>query len=187
MEETHEYVGHYLDELREESSEHPIRSGRRPFKISTARDEGFAFALEELLMHAGYLDERSPRGREVAYQQAAFRTVRALADLHMHSGDWTLPEAMAYAVANAPRGDLLANSPHLWHEMWTTFVGVGHHMLMVVGKVHFMKLFRDRANQLGADFSVQQFMYECHASGMIPMSLTRWKLTGYEDEVDKLW
>jgi hypothetical protein len=63
MEETHEMVGHHFDELRSENDRREIRGGRRPYKIGTARGEGFAFALEELLMHAGYLDDRNPRGR----------------------------------------------------------------------------------------------------------------------------
>ncbi len=44
---------------------------------------------------------------------------------------------------------------------------------MVVGKVQFMKLFRDRANQLGDEFVLKEFMDEFYASGSIPMSLIR--------------
>ena len=187
MEETHEMVGHYFDELRAESDSRPIRGGRRPYKITTARDEGYAFALEELLMHAGYLDERSPRAREIAYEQAAFRTVRALSDVYMHSGEWNLADALEFCVANAPHGELLEGSHHLWYELATTLRGVGHHMLMVVGKAQFMKLFRDRANQLGDDFVLKTFMDEFYASGFIPISLIRWEMTGYDDEMKKLW
>jgi hypothetical protein len=79
------------------------------------------------------------------YEQAAFRTVRALLDLYMHKGDWSLTDAMEYCVANAPHGELHEDSPHLWGEMQTTLVHVGWHMQMVVGKIHFMKLFRDRS------------------------------------------
>ena len=187
MEETHEMVGHHFDGLRARKDSRAIRGGRRPFKISTARGEGLAFALEELLMHAGYLDERSPRAREVAYEQAAFRTVRALSDVYMQSRDWDLEEALEYCVGNAPHGDLLDGSHHLWYELATTLRGVGHHMLMVVGKVQFMKLFRDRANQLGDEFVLKEFMDEFYASGSIPTSLIRWEMTGYNDEIKKLW
>lgn len=187
MEETHEMVGHHFDELRGANNLHPVRKGWRPHKISTARTEGFAFALEELLMYAGYLDQRPARAREVAYEQAAFRTVRAIADLKMHSGEWTLREAMDYAVANAPHGELLDDSDHLWFEMGTTLRGVGHHALMVIGKVQFMKLLRDAAHQQGDEFSLQQFMDTFFASGLIPYSLIRWEMTGATDEIDQLW
>jgi len=187
MEETHEMVGHHFDNLRYSRDKRPIRGGRRPYKISTGRSEGFAFAIEELFMHAGYLDGRPRRGREIAYEQAAFRTVRALADVYMHSGDWTLTEAMKFAVANAPHGELLDDSPHLWFELETTLRGVGHHMIMVVGKVQFMEVFRDRAKQLGDDFVLKDFMDEYLEAGMIPQSLIRWQITGYDDEIKKLW
>ena len=186
MEEAHEMVGHHFDQLRGQHNTHPIRKGWRPYKISTARTEGFAFALEELLMHAGYLERRPPRAREIAYEQAAFRTVRALSDIYMHDNQWSLQDAMAFSVANAPHGELLDDSPHLWFEMATTLRGVGHHMLMVVGKVQFMKLLRDRSQQLGDQFELQAFMDEFFESGLIPISLIRWEMTGRDDEMRTL-
>ena len=187
MENTHELVGHHFDRLRSERDDRPIRGGRRPYKISTARDEGIAFALEELLMHAGYLDGRNSHGREITYEQAAFRTVRALSDIYMHGGDWNLEEATQFCIDNAPHGELLKGSHHLWFELDTTLRGVGHHMLMVIGKVQFMKLFRDRANQLGDNFNLKDFLDEVYALGQIPWSLIRWELTGYDDELGQLW
>ncbi|WP_299535454.1 DUF885 family protein [Ulvibacterium sp.] len=186
MEETHEMVGHHFDFLRAERDPNPIRRGEAPYKIGTDRVEGYAFALEELLVYAGYLDERSPRAKEIAYEQAAFRTVRALSDVYMHSQDWTLEDAVNYCVANAPHGELLKDSHHLWYELATTLRGTGHHMIMVVGKVQFMKLIRDRANQLGDDFNLKIFMDEFLESGLIPFALTRWEMTGYDDEMKKL-
>ena len=190
MEETHEMVGHHFDLLRARQDNRPIRGNREhegPYDIAVARLEGLAFAFEELLMHAGYLDERPRRAREIAYEQAAFRTVRALSDVYMHNGDWSLKEAMEFAVENAPHGELLDDSPHLWNEMKTTLRHVGWHAQMVVGKVHFMKLFRDRAQQLGDEFNLKEFMDEFYAGGVIPVSLIRWEMTGYDDEIKKLW
>ena len=89
----------------------------------------------------------------------------------MHSHDWDLEDAVKYCVENAPHGELLKDSHHLWYEMATTLRGTGHHMLMVVGKVQFMKLFRDRANQMGDDFTLKKFMDEFIATGTIPFSL----------------
>jgi len=105
----------------------------------------------------------------------------------MHSEDWSLRDAMAFCVENAPNGHLLDNSPHLWNELKTTLRHVGWHMQMVVGKVQFMKLFRDRAQQLGENFVLKAFMDEFLAAGMIPMSLIRWEMTGHDDEIKKLW
>jgi uncharacterized protein (DUF885 family) len=188
--ETHEMVGHHFDLLRVRHDDRSIRGNREhegPYDVAVNRVEGFAFALEELLMHAGYLDKRPRRSREIAYERAAYRTVRALSDLYMHSRDWSLTDAMEYCVANAPRGDLLDDSYELWRELRTTLRSVSWHMQMVVGKVQFMKLFRDRAQQLGDKFNLRQFLDEFLAAGMIPMSLTRWEMTGYDDEIKKLW
>jgi hypothetical protein len=188
--ETHEMLGHDFDLLRVRQDDRPIRGNREhegPYDVALSRVEGFAFALEELLMHAGYLDKRPRRSREIAYEQAAYRTVRALSDLYMHREDWSLTDAMEFCVANAPRGDLLDDSHQLWSELQTTLRSVSWHMQMVVGKVQFMKLFRDRAQQLGDEFNLRQFIDEFFAAGMIPISLIRWEMTGYNDEIKKLW
>ena len=190
MHETHEMVGHDFEVQRQGQDNRPIRGARAhegPYFLSVARHEGLAFTYEELLMHAGYLDERSPHSREIVYEQAAYRTIRALADVHMHSGEWSLTEAMEYAVANAPRGDLLDDSPQLWNELRSTMLMVGWHGQMVMGKVQFMKLMRDRAQQLGDAFNLKEFMDEVYSLGTIPFSLVRWEMTGYDDEIKNLW
>ena len=65
-------------------------------------------------MHAGALDGRNPHGREVAYEQSAFRTVRAMSDIMMHGHKWDLEKSMDYCVAKVPRGPpLLAGSAAL--------------------------------------------------------------------------
>jgi uncharacterized protein (DUF885 family) len=58
---------------------------------------------------------------------------------------------------------------------------------MVMGKVHFMKLFRDRSQQLGDAFNLKEFMDGFLKAGVIPVSLIRWEMTGYDDEIKKLW
>lgn len=185
-EETHEAIGHDFEWQRLEHDDRSIRGTRRLYFIEWIRDEGWAFGLEELLMHAGYLDERPRRGREIVYQQAAFRTCRALADLRMHSRELSLQEAMDFCVGCAPHGELLDNSPHLWNEMKTTLRIPGWHMGMVVGKAQFIKLFHDRAQQLGDQFVLKDFLDEFLGAGFIPMSLIRWELTGYDDEIRRL-
>ena len=59
-------------------------------------------------------------------------------------------------------------------------------MLMVVGKVQFMKLMRNRANQLGGNFVLGEFMDDVLNTGSIPWSLIRWEMTGLDDEIKQL-
>jgi len=185
-EETHECIGHYFDELRVEHDDRPIRGAPRLFNVDETRSEGFAFGLEELLMHAGYLDHRPRRAREIVYQQAAFRTCRALADLKMHSHEFDLERATAFCIECAPRGDLLKESHHLMFEMATTLRFVGWHMRMVVGKVRFMQLIRDAARQQGDTFVLGRFMDELLDAGMIPFTLSRWEITGSDEEIREI-
>jgi uncharacterized protein (DUF885 family) len=70
--------------------------------------------------------------------------------------------------------------------MQTTLRFVGWHMGMVVGKIQFIKLLKDRAGELGDRFDLGQFMDEFLAAGMIPMSLIRWEMTGRDDEIKEL-
>ncbi len=46
-----------------------------------------------------------------------------------------------------------------------------------------MKLFRERAMQLGDDFVLRDFIDEFLAGSIIPISLSRWEMTGYDDEI----
>ena len=188
-EQTHEFIGHYFDEVRHGRDTRPIRGGPRLYQIDWIRSEGFAFALEELLMHAGYLDKRPhpQRSREIVYLQAAFRRCRAMADLKLHSREFDLEQAQRYCLDCAPNGWARRDGMQVRYEMETTLRFVGWHMGMVVGKVQFMKLLTDRAEQLGDRFDLCQFMDEFLAAGMIPMALIRWEMTGKDDEIRKLW
>ena len=61
--ETHEYIGHMLDEQREERlTKSPIRSAGRRYNMGSMRLEGWAVALEELLMQAGVPGRAAAQG-----------------------------------------------------------------------------------------------------------------------------
>lgn len=51
------------------------------------------------------------------------------------------------------------------------------HTGIVMAKAQFMKLFRERAMQLGDTFVLRDFIDEFLAAGMIPISLIRWEMT----------
>ncbi len=140
-EQVHEFIGHYFDGEQQRRDQRVIRGARRLFAMGMIRSEGWAFGLEELLMHSGYLDQRSPRGREIVYMQTAFRSCRAIADQNMHANEFTLREAIDYCYACAPNGWLLPDGYHVWYEMATNLRFPGWHSGMVVGKAQFIKLF----------------------------------------------
>jgi hypothetical protein len=79
----------------------------------------------------------------------------------------------------------LIPSIRIWLEM--ALRNPGYTMGYLVGKVQLEKLLADRTNQLGDKFNLRQFMDEFLAAGMIPMALSRWEMTSYDDEIKKLW
>ena len=75
----------------------------------------------------------------------------------------------------------------VWYEQQSNLRFPGFHTGVVVGKAQFMKLFRERAMQLGGRFNLRQLIDEFLAAGMIPMSFNRREITGYDDEIKELW
>jgi len=185
--ETHEFIGHLFDRRRQERDNRPIRSAQRLNHMGYIRSEGFACSLEELLMVAGVLDNRPRRGREVQHLMNASHMALSLPDLKMHSNEITLTEARRLNAELMPNGWTLEDDRNVWYEQQTNLRIPGWHTAgSVVGTAQFMKLFRERAMQLGDKFVLRDFFDEFLAAGMIPMSLTRWEMTGYDDEIKEL-
>ena len=183
-EQTHEFIGHHLDHGYHKRDKRIIIGSDRHYAIEMIRLEGWAFWLEEMMMHAGYLDNKSPRSREIVYWQAAFRTCRAIADLKMHSNEFSLQEAIDYVAECAPNGWNIPNGPHAWYEMQTNLRYVGWHMGMVIGKLAMNQLIAERVRQQGNDFTYKAFFNDFFSAGIIPMSLVEWQLTGDDKSLE---
>src|SRR6185503_3061038 len=89
---THGYHWFDLAQMEYEPHADPIRRGPLLYNIFNSRTEGHATAWEELMMLAGMFDAR-PRSRELIYILVAERAARALGDLRMTSGEFTLERA----------------------------------------------------------------------------------------------
>ena len=179
---------HWLDKQLMANDPHPSPIRRVPllYNIWDSRAEGLATAMEELMMQAGLLDER-PRAKELVYILVAMRCARAMGDLKMHSNKWNLEQARQYAVERTPYGWLLRDGETIWTDLRIYLQQPGYGTSYVVGKVQIDKLMADRSGQMGAGFKLQKFMDEFLGCGMIPVSLSRWEMTGLEDEIKKLW
>ncbi|MEX2282687.1 MAG: DUF885 family protein [Gemmatimonadota bacterium] len=174
---THDF--HWIDLAQLANAPHasPIRRGPLLYNIFITRTEGLATAMEELMMHAGFLDTH-PRGRELIYVLVAQRAARALGDLMMHANRYTIDQAAAFAVAETPRGWLRADGNTVWGEQHLYLQQPAYGTSYLIGKIQIEQLLSDRRQQLGADFTLRRFMDEFTAVGMIPMSLAHWELTG---------
>ena len=136
-------------------------------------------------MGAGLFAE-NPRARELVYIMVAQRAARAIAGLRVHGSGWTIEQAVRFAHENTPRGWLLKDGGLVWGEQQLYLEQPGYGTSYLTGKTLIESLMAERARQQGDAFTLRGFLDEFFASGMIPVSLIRWELTGREDEVRRL-
>ena len=182
---THDY--HWIDIARMEKNPHPdpIRRGPLLYNMFITRTEGFATAMEELMLNAGFFD-RHPRARELIFILVAERAARALGDLRMHSNEFTLDQAMKYASEWTPRGWLRLDGNTVKGEQHLYLRQPAYGTSYLNGKFEIDQLIAERAQQLGDKFTLKGFFDEFNDAGLIPASLIRWQLTGKTDEVERM-
>jgi len=174
---THGY--HWFDKGRMEHEPHPspIRREVLLYNIFNTRTEGHATGWEEMMVQAGMCDAR-PRTRELLYILLAERAARALGELRMHSNEWTLENASAFASARTPRGWLSLEGTLVRDEQHLYLQQPGYGTSYLIGKLEIEKTLSERRRQMGERFSMKRFMDEFNAVGLIPAALIRWELTG---------
>jgi hypothetical protein len=182
----HNTIGHNFESLRNQRYSHPIRSLRRLFGVNRIRSEGVSFALEEMMIHMGLFDNRR-RGREVVDILAAYRAVRSMSGLKMHSNEFNYDESCQFDADNCPYGWAKKDSFTMWAHRQSTPRLPGNEMCYTMGKAQFEKLLADRAMQLGDKFNLREFFDEFFEAGTIPFALIRWEMTGLDDEIKELW
>jgi len=170
--------GHRFDALLRSRDERPIRSAAR----DRGRSEGWAFYLEEMMLQAGLLEEL-PRTRELYYIFQIARAVRNGAEALMHTNEFTVQQAVDFMVDNTPFMDQDVARVDAEIYLKTPGSGIAYQM----GKLQIEELLMDRALQLGEEFDLKAFHDEFLAAGWIPISLIRWEMTGYDDEVRDLF
>jgi hypothetical protein len=171
--------GHRFDGVVERHNDHPIR-GRL---TSGARTEGWAVYLEEGMMHLGMLEER-PRTRELIYIFGIFRAARVPADVWLQLNKMTVSEVVEYWMGRTPYLD--ENVARVDAEIYLRRPP-GYGLGYTIGMLQMQKLLGDRKMQLGDDFVLEEFHDDFMATGRLPMSLLRWEMTGFDDEVRSLW
>jgi hypothetical protein len=178
---THAY--HWFDKARlvHEPPASPLRRQALLYNIFNTRTEGHATGWEELMMQAGMLDAR-PRSRELVFVLLAERAARALGELKMHSNEFTLEQAAAFASSHTPRGWLSLKGSLVREEQHLYLQQPGYGTSYLMGKIEIEKLLGERRARLGETFTMKRFMDEFNAAGLIPAALIRWELTGWMSE-----
>jgi hypothetical protein len=170
--------GHRFDGLLSGRVENPIR---RRYRDST-RAEGWATYLEEMLVLAGITADR-PRVTELFYIALMKRASRIYAETMMHAGRFSLDDANRYMIDYVPLMEEDLGRYDLEGYLRRPGLGSGY----ILGKIQLEQLLSERSLQLGDEFSLGAFHDDLLARGMIPLTLVRWEMTGYDDEVREHW
>ncbi|MFT4605054.1 MAG: hypothetical protein ACI9W4_001793 [Rhodothermales bacterium] len=175
--QTHWY--HWIDlaRTRDEPNASPIRSNPLLYNIWDSRSEGLATAMEEMMMHGGFIDGR-PRSRELVWILVAQRAARAIAGLQMHANTSTLQEASDFAVKWTPRGWMTQNGQLVGFEQHLYLQQPGYGSSYLAGKAQIERLLSEYQHVQGASFTVRNFFDRLNAAGQIPVSLIQWEMTG---------
>lgn len=171
--------GHRFDGHTGRRVDHPIRAHIR----DSGRTEGWGFYVEEVPVQLGLFDDR-PRTREFMYVFSLFRAARTIGDVRMQRNEMTVNDTMKF-----------------WKE-WTPYLDddvarvdaaiylrrpPGYGMSYTIGMFQLQKLLVDRQRQLGDKFVLKDFHDYLMNTGRLPVSLLRYDLTGYDDEIRHFW
>ena len=170
--------GHRFDTRVERHLNHPIR------QVSFGdRREGWALYLEEAALQAGLLDDQDQaRTRELIYLFGIWRAARTVGDVRNQTNEWDVSDTHAFWMEQTPwldefvarRYSYLRESP-------------GHTLHYTMGAFQMYRLLADRKRQLGDDFVLKDFHDEFMSRGRIPISVIRYEMTGFEDDMEKFW
>ncbi len=177
------HMHHWIELARMREAPHPSPIRRVPslYNIFDARSEGLATGVEEMMMHAGLFDAR-PRSRELVWIMLAQRAARALSGLYLHGNEFTMEQAVDHAMRWTPRGwlpdgDLVRGEQHLYLRQ------PGYGTSYLTGKIQIEELLAEEAIQRGDDFTLEGFFDDFFDAGVIPITLTRWEMTGSRDAI----
>ncbi|GLI97037.1 hypothetical protein Sbs19_08550 [Sphingobium sp. BS19] len=173
-----------LARLKHEPHPDPIRDTPPLFNIFSDRSEGFATAMEELVMQAGLYDD-IPHGRELVWIMLANRAARGLASLHVQANDMTLDEAGRFHADWTPRGWSDPASPLVGFEQLLYLRQPGYGPSYIIGKIQLDSMIA-RASH-AADTSKTAFnMGELYARitsiGILPPALIEAELFANADK-----
>jgi hypothetical protein len=162
-----------LARLRHEPHPSPIRALPPLFNIYADRSEGFATAMEELVMQAGLYDD-IPHGRELVWVMLANRAARGLASLRVQANEIGLAEAGRFHAEWTPRGWSDASSRLVGFEQLLYLRQPGYGPSYIVGKAQLDHLLADASHRADAEhrpFVARDAFAAILASGIVPPAL----------------
>ncbi len=186
---THFYHWWDLAQMRVEPHPSPIRRGPLLYNIFDSRAEGTATGVEEMFLHTGLYDE-NPRSREIVWIMLAQRAARGLGSLYAHANQMTMAEAGTVHVEWTPRGWMKTEPELLQFEQHLYLRQPGYGTSYVTGKYLLERLLARYTKQREAEgqpAKLAAFFDELNATGVIPLSLVQWQMTGDDRDLRKIW
>jgi len=184
---THFWHWFVLARMDREPHASPVRRGALLYNIFDSGNEGTATGVEEMFMHAGLYDD-SPRSREIVWIMLAQRAARGLGSLYAHANEMTMEEAGKVHMEWTPRGWMKTEPELLLFEQHLYLRQPGYGTSYVTGKYLLERTLADYARireERGEPFSLRQFFDALNATDSIPISLSRWEMTGLDDMIDR--
>lgn len=162
-----------LARLKHEPRSSPIRRVAPLFNIFEDRSEGFATAMEEVVMHAGLYDD-IPHGRELVWIMLANRAARGLASLRVQANEIDLRQAGQFHAEWTPRHWSNAANKLVGFEQLLYLRQPGYGPSYIVGKLQLDGLIArasHEADQSGKPFVMADVIARVMASGIVPPAL----------------
>jgi hypothetical protein len=162
-----------LARLKHEPHPSPVRDTPPLFNIFSDRSEGFATAMEEIVMQAGLYDD-IPHGRELVWIMLANRAARGLASLRVQANEIDLAEAGRFHADWTPRQWSDPNSPLVGFEQLLYLRQPGYGPSYIIGKLQLDSLFAQashQADRAGKPFIMRDVFAQIMASGIVPPAL----------------
>lgn len=166
---------HFIELARIAHEPHPdpIRRAAPVFNMFMDRSEGWATAMEELLMHLGLYDD-NPRGREIVWIMLANRAARGLASLHVQANEIDLAQAGRFHAQWTPRGWSDPASPLVGFEQLLYLRQPGYGTSYIVGKAQLddtLAAMSHAADQKGQAFDLGTAWRHITDAGIVPPAL----------------
>jgi hypothetical protein len=180
---THFWHWFVLARMDFEPNPDPIRRDALLYNIFDSGNEGTATAVEEMFMHAGLYDD-SPRSRELVWIMLAQRAARGLGSLYAQANEMTMEQAGTVHMDWTPRGWMKTEPELLIFEQHLYLRQPGYGTSYVTGKYLLDETLTDYARQKeerNEPFSLRQFFDELNATDSIPISMSRWEMTGLKE------
>ncbi len=162
-----------LARLKHEPRQSPIRRTAPLFNIFADRSEGFATAMEEVVMQAGLYDD-IPHGRELVWIMLANRAARGLASLRVQANEIDLAAAGKLHAWWTPRHWSDPDSPLVGFEQLLYLRQPGYGPSYIVGKAELDRLFARASHEADCrrvPFETGKVFERIIDAGIIPPAL----------------